>query len=57
MLIMNGIAWTYTNSNTDEGRHAERLEKGHFFGKELLEWAWKPSSVNIYNLSKLPLSS
>ena len=54
---MNGIAWTYTNSNTDEGRHAERLGKGHFFGKELLEWAWKPSSVNIYNLSKLPLSS
>ena len=27
MLITNGIEWTYTNSNTDEGRHAERLEK------------------------------
>ncbi|KAL4614160.1 hypothetical protein ACB092_07G034100 [Castanea dentata] len=56
-LITYGIAWAYPSSNNDEGKHAERLEKGHFFGEELLELLWNPSSVDVYNLSKLPVSS
>ncbi|XP_050260680.1 cyclic nucleotide-gated ion channel 1-like isoform X4 [Quercus robur] len=54
-LITYGIAWAYPSSNNGEGKHAERLEKGHFFGEELLELLWNPSSVD--NLSKLPISS
>ena len=56
-LITDGIAWAYPNSNNGEGKHAERLVKGHFFGEELLELLWNPSSVDVYNLSKLPVSS
>ncbi|XP_050260529.1 cyclic nucleotide-gated ion channel 1-like isoform X2 [Quercus robur] len=56
-LITYGIAWAYPSSNNGEGKHAERLEKGHFFGEELLELLWNPSSVDVYNLSKLPVSS
>ena len=56
-LITYGIAWAYPSSNNGEGKHAECLEKGHFFGKELLELLWNPSSVDVYNLSKLPVSS
>ena len=54
-LITDGIAWAYPSSNNGEGKHAERLEKGHFFGEELLELLWNPSTVD--NLSKLPISS
>ena len=56
-LITDGIAWAYPSSNNGEGKHAERLEKGHFFGEELLELLWNPSSVDVYNPSKLPVSS
>ena len=58
-LITDGIAWAYPSSNNGEGKHAERLEKGHFFGEELLELLWNSSSVDVYNhnLSKLPISS
>ncbi|XP_030944779.1 cyclic nucleotide-gated ion channel 1-like [Quercus lobata] len=56
-LITYGIAWTYPSSNNGEGKHVECLEKGHFFGEELLELLWNPSSVNVFNLSKLPVSS
>ncbi|XP_023874097.1 cyclic nucleotide-gated ion channel 1 [Quercus suber] len=56
-LITCGIAWAYPSRNNGEGKHAERLEKGHFFGEELLELLWNPSSVEVYNLSKLPVSS
>ena len=58
-LITDGIAWAYPSSNNGEGKHAERLEKGHFFGEELLELRWNSSSVDVYNhnLSKLPISS
>lgn len=56
-LITYGIAWTYPSSNNGEEKHVERLEKGHFFGEELLELLWNSSSVNGYNLSKLPVSS
>ena len=58
-LITNGIVWTYS-SNNGEGsgpRHAERLEKGQYFGGKLLEWVLTPTSDNMYNLSKLPISS
>ena len=50
------IAWTYPSSNNGEGKHAEHLEKGHLFGEELLELLWNPSSVDVYNLSKLHVS-
>ncbi|XP_075673292.1 cyclic nucleotide-gated ion channel 1-like isoform X1 [Castanea sativa] len=56
-LITYGIAWTYPSSNNGEGKHVERLDKGHFFGEELLELLLNPSSVNADNLSKLPVSS
>ena len=58
-LITEGIVWTCT-SNNGEGsgpRHAERLEKGQYFGGKLLEWVLTPTSDDMYNLSKLPVSS
>ena len=58
-LITEGIVWTCT-SNNGEGsgpRHAERLEKGQYFGGKLLEWVLTPTSDNMYNLSKLSVSS
>ncbi|KAK4548412.1 hypothetical protein RGQ29_032793 [Quercus rubra] len=58
-LITEGIVWTCT-SNNGEGsgpRHAERLEKGQYFGGKLLEWVLTPTSDDMYNLSKLPISS
>ena len=44
-FIKDGIAWTYTNSNSE----AEHLENGHYFGEELLE-------LSFSKLSRLPLS-
>ncbi|KAK4564814.1 hypothetical protein RGQ29_006755 [Quercus rubra] len=58
-LFTEGIVWTCT-SNNGEGsgpRHAERLEKGQYFGGKLLEWVLTPTSDDMYNLSKLPISS
>ena len=48
-FITQGIALTYTTNN-----NAEFLEKGHFFGEELLEWGL---TQPLSNLFKLPLSS
>ena len=45
-FIKDGIAWTYTNSNSE----AERLENGSYFGEELLELSFSSK------LSRLPLS-
>ena len=61
-LITHGTAWTCTSSKiegtgTIASLHAERLEKGQFFGEKLLEWVWLPSSVDMYSLSKVPVSS
>jgi cyclic nucleotide gated channel len=56
-FITQGIALTYTTNNNGEGTgssHAECLEKGHFFGEELLEWGL---TQPLSNLFKLPLSS
>ncbi|XP_075674735.1 cyclic nucleotide-gated ion channel 1-like, partial [Castanea sativa] len=58
-LITEGIVWTCT-SNNGEGSgppHAERLEKGQYFGGKLLEWVLTPTSDDMSNLSKLPISS
>ncbi|KAK9989667.1 hypothetical protein SO802_029906 [Lithocarpus litseifolius] len=58
-FITDGIAWTYTSNNGEgsDSRHAERLEKGQYFGEKLLEWILRPTSADMYNLSKLPVSS
>ena len=61
-LITDGCAWAFPSSSTGEGtgtafRCAERLEAGDFFGEELLELFWEPSSTNIFNLSKVPIYS
>ncbi|GMY35212.1 cyclic nucleotide-gated ion channel 1-like isoform X3 [Fagus crenata] len=59
-FITEGIAWTYTTSNKDEGTvptYAERLVEGQFFGGELLEWVQKSTDTSRNDLSKLPVSS
>ena len=61
-LITDGSAWAFPSSSNGEGtgtasRCAERLESGHFFGEELLELFWEPSSTNMFNLSKVPIHS
>uniref|UniRef100_A0A2N9FIK2 Cyclic nucleotide-binding domain-containing protein n=1 Tax=Fagus sylvatica TaxID=28930 RepID=A0A2N9FIK2_FAGSY len=57
-FITQGIAWSYTTNNNGEGTsssHVECLEKGHFFGEELL------SGLNVasppFNPFRLPVSS
>jgi cyclic nucleotide gated channel len=57
-FITQGIAWRYTTNNNGGGTSsspAECLEKGHFFGEELL------SGLNVasppFNLFNLPVSS
>lgn len=60
-LITDGSAWAFPSSSNGEGtgtasRCAERLEAGDFFGEELLELFWEPSS-NMFNLSKVPIYS
>ena len=58
-FITWGIAWTYaTRNNNGEATgssHAECLEKGHFFGEELIQWGLGEASLS--NLFRLPLSS
>ncbi|XP_030944921.1 cyclic nucleotide-gated ion channel 1-like isoform X1 [Quercus lobata] len=61
-LITDGSAWAFQSSSNGEGtgtasRCAERLEAGHFFGEELLELFWEPSSTNMFNPSKVPIYS
>ena len=58
-LITNGIVWTYSSNNGEgsDSRHAERLEKGQYFGGKLLEWILTPASVDMRNLSIVPVSS
>ena len=58
-FITDGIAWTYTSNNGEgsDSRHAERLGKGQYFGGELLEWVLTPTSDDMNNLSKVPISS
>uniref|UniRef100_A0A7N2MVS7 Cyclic nucleotide-binding domain-containing protein n=1 Tax=Quercus lobata TaxID=97700 RepID=A0A7N2MVS7_QUELO len=57
--ITEGIVWTNTSNNGEgsDSRHAKRLEKGQYFGGELLEWVMKPTSDDMRNLSILPVSS
>ena len=57
-FITQGIAWSYTTNINGEGTsssHVECLEKGHFFGEELL------SGLNVasppFNPFRLPVSS
>ena len=57
-LVTDGIAWTYTSSSKGEGketssRQAEpgRLEKGKFFGEELLAWVWDPTYKDYHPFS------
>ena len=58
-FITRGIAWTYTtrnnNGETTGSSHAECLEKGHFFGEELIQWGFGEASLS--NLFRPPLSS
>ncbi|KAK4571299.1 hypothetical protein RGQ29_029914 [Quercus rubra] len=58
-FITRGIAWTYTtrnnNGETTGSSHAEPLEKGHFFGEELIQWGFGEASLS--NLFRPPLSS
>ncbi|KAL4614123.1 hypothetical protein ACB092_07G031900 [Castanea dentata] len=56
-FITDGIVWTSTSNNGEgsNSRRAERLERGQYFGEELLEWVMKPTSGR--NLSILPVSS
>uniref|UniRef100_A0A7N2MV96 Cyclic nucleotide-binding domain-containing protein n=2 Tax=Quercus lobata TaxID=97700 RepID=A0A7N2MV96_QUELO len=58
-FITEGIVWTYKSNNGEgsDSRHAERLEKGQYFGRELLEWVMNPTSDDMRNLSILPVSS
>ena len=58
-FITDGIVWTYTSNNGEgsDSRHAERLGKGQYFGGELLEWVLRPSDADMYNLSKVLVSS
>ena len=53
-FITAGIAWSYPSSNGDASGllHAERLERDHFFGEELLDFVLKTPS-----LPKLPIST
>ncbi|KAF3945878.1 hypothetical protein CMV_027794 [Castanea mollissima] len=58
-LITEGIVWTCTSNNGEgsDPRHAERLGKGQYLGRKLFEWVLRLTSDNMYNLSKLPISS
>ncbi|KAM3741816.1 hypothetical protein ACB098_07G025700 [Castanea mollissima] len=58
-LITEGIVWTCTSNNSEgtNSQHAECLAKGQYFGGKLLECVLTPTSVDLYNLSKLPISS
>ena len=58
-LITEGIVWTCTNNNSDgtNSQHAECLVNGQHFGRKLLEWILTPTSFDMYNVSKLPISS
>ena len=58
-FITDGIVWTYTSNNGEgsDSRRAARLGKGQHFGGELLEWVLRPSDADMYNLSKVLVSS
>ena len=43
--------------STKQAHAAERLEKGQCFGGELLEWVLRPTDDDMYNLSKVQVSS
>ncbi|KAL4614115.1 hypothetical protein ACB092_07G031700 [Castanea dentata] len=56
-FITDGIVWTSTSNNGEgsSSQRVERLERGQYFGEELLEWVLKPTSGR--DLSILPVSS
>ena len=58
-LITEGIVCTCTSNNGDgtNSQHAECLVKGQYFGGKLLEWILTPASVDMRNLSIVPVSS
>nr|XP_023874076.1 cyclic nucleotide-gated ion channel 1-like [Quercus suber] len=58
-LITEGIVLTCTSNNSEgtNSQHAKRLENGQYFGGKLLEWILTPASVDMRNLSILPVSS
>jgi cyclic nucleotide gated channel len=53
LFITQGIIWNFTTSNAGR-RSAKCIEKGSFYGEELLEWGL--DSPALPNLSDLPIS-
>ncbi|GLT53350.1 hypothetical protein SLA2020_266280 [Shorea laevis] len=52
LFITQGIIWNFTTSNAE--RSAKCIEKGSFYGEELLDWGLECSTLP--NLSDLPIS-
>ncbi|KAG6715365.1 cyclic nucleotide-gated ion channel 1-like [Carya illinoinensis] len=57
LFITQGIVWNFTTSRRVDGTllSGECLERGHFYGEELLAWGFRGSPKP--NLSDLPLST
>jgi hypothetical protein len=52
LFITQGIIWNFTTINAE--RSAKCIEKGSFYGEELLEWGLERSALS--DLSDLPIS-
>ncbi|KAE8077862.1 hypothetical protein FH972_016381 [Carpinus fangiana] len=55
LFITQGIIWNFTTSTINAERSAKCIEKGSFYGEELLEWGLECSAA-LPNLSNLPIS-
>ena len=58
IFVTQGIIWSFATSNGEGtvSSAAQCIEKGHFYGQDLLDWALNDSPTSL-DLSKLPIST
>uniref|UniRef100_A0A7N2RAF5 Cyclic nucleotide-binding domain-containing protein n=1 Tax=Quercus lobata TaxID=97700 RepID=A0A7N2RAF5_QUELO len=58
IFVTQGIIWSFATSNGEGtvSSGAQCIEKGHFYGQDLLDWALNDSPTSL-DLSKLPIST
>ena len=58
IFVTQGIIWSFATSNGEGtvSSAAQCIEKGHFYGQDLLDWALNDFPTSL-DLSKLPIST
>jgi cyclic nucleotide gated channel len=57
LFITQGNVWCFKTSNGEDGEGPQCIEKGEFYGEELLEWGFKFNDFPSPKLSDFPIST